>query len=386
MKDGLNITSQVERQLFALVRAALWQLPPDLSSFRNSVVDWAAIREVARRQTVELLAYRGAMELPDCVKPPRQWIIEACAEMERNRRAHHLLDNCVAEAVACLRNVGINPVLLKGQAYACSYPEPYLRKCGDIDIYVGTRDFAASREAVTSAGWVIDGIFDPVAKHHGSYLRGVHVEIHRVPAILASNALNRRFEEWSSRQLSDSCRDADIGGVRVAVPPSLFDIVFVFLHLYIHFINGGVGLRQLCDWAMLLHANVDNIDLDELESLLKDFRLLYAWRMFTPIVVDYLGLDSQECPFYSPELRGKAEKILNFIMKDGNFGKFSPKRTPRPEEYLRGKLHTFYFKSRRSVSIFLIDPATVIRNYIKFLRVGCRQVYKDLATNKRHED
>lgn len=253
-----------------------------------------------------------------------------------------------------------------------------MRQCGDIDLYVGERAHLRAYQIATAAGWEEDGRpVDTEVKHSGFYLRSVHVELHRVPAILSSRTAHRRFAKWSESQLNCGGYTADIGGLSVALPTPLFDVVFVFLHLYHHFINGGVGLRQLCDWTMLLHANAGVIDTQELETRLKDFGLLHAWRTFTPIAVDRLDLPEEECPFYSPEFRPKAEKVMTFIMREGNFGQYSPDRTPRPEGYWHGKLHSFLYHRRRLLSLMPIDSLTVTRTYLRYVANGCLRLVKD---------
>jgi hypothetical protein len=54
----------------------------------------------------------------------------------------------IAEVVQRLRGAGIEPMTGKGWAVASLYPEPGLRPCGDIDLYVGRQDYAAAALAI----------------------------------------------------------------------------------------------------------------------------------------------------------------------------------------------------------------------------------------------
>jgi len=54
----------------------------------------------------------------------------------------------IAEVVQRLRGAGIEPIMGKGWALARLYPEPGLRPCGDIDLYVGRQDYAAAALAL----------------------------------------------------------------------------------------------------------------------------------------------------------------------------------------------------------------------------------------------
>lgn len=53
----------------------------------------------------------------------RQWQRAAFVGTVNNLYIHRLLDNCLVEAVTCLKKADLRPVLLKGQAYARQYPE-----------------------------------------------------------------------------------------------------------------------------------------------------------------------------------------------------------------------------------------------------------------------
>lgn len=370
MKENQKIAVDAENQILSLVRASLWWNPADESLFKGKSVDWNAIGRLAEMQTVVALIIESALSLPHDLLPPDEWIRKAAAFSEMNRRTHFLLEGCVAEISGCLREEGITNVLLKGQAYARYYPEPAMRQCGDIDLYVGENGFFKAYQFSKKAGWESGERFIASAKHFGCCLRGVRVEFHRQASQPAIAGVRRRFVEWSREQLSRSGRSLSIGGEEVIVPPPLFDLVFVFMHLYLHFLNGGIGLRQICDWTLILHAVSGKIDQEELRRLLKDFRLLKAWRCFAPVAVENLGLPPEECPFYSAKYRRKAARILSIVMREGNFGKYSGKESVRPEGFLRGKLYSFWRQSRRTIGRLPVDPLMVAVGYMVFIKRG----------------
>lgn len=55
---------QVSGQLFALVRASLWQTPVDPQSFISCTPDWEAIGTLAMRHTIAILTIEGAINMP----------------------------------------------------------------------------------------------------------------------------------------------------------------------------------------------------------------------------------------------------------------------------------------------------------------------------------
>lgn len=377
--------SLVAMQLMSLVRQSLWSIPVERNLYIDFPVGWDAIGRMAMEQTVGILVFEAALSLPEDLLPPKEWIRKAYAIIERNRRTHSLLDQCVVEVVSKLKGVGIEPLLLKGQAYARAYPSPTFRQCGDIDIYVGNENYYTAYQAVNRFGWECEKKFIDEAKHYGCKLNGVRIELHRLAGILPTYDANRKFQDWSRKQLSLNQTVIEIGGKMISVPSPIFTVIFVFMHMYLHFLNGGIGLRHVCDWIMLLHAFHKEIDLNELKKLLKEFRLLRGWCLFTPIAVDYLGLPKSECPFYTDQYSKQSHLILSSILKEGNFGRASRDKSKRPEGYLAGKIHSFRMNSIRLKSKVKIDPHIILLSYNSYILRGLKRVLEDLLSFRNKE-
>ena len=364
--------------LLSLVRSSLWQKKADESIFSKSNVDWQELAHLALQQTVGVLVFEAALTLSPDFLPPKDWRQKALSFIERNRRTHILLDSCVAESISRLQSEGIIPILLKGQAYARSYPRLDMRQCGDIDLYVGEDSYFPAFTAVKKFGWKREERFLPNEKHYGCWLNGIRIELHRIAGQLPSHSSDRMFQKWSQVQLNESRAYFIVGGEKVKVPTPIFDVIFVFMHLYLHFLSGGIGLRHICDWTMLMHAHAGKINPIELERNLKDFRLLKAWKIFAHIAVEHLGLPPEECPFYSSNNRTEADRILEFVMKEGNFGRAKQKESLRPDGYIAGKLYSFRRHTSLMRSKFLIDPNTISRTYRSYLIRGFTRVIKDI--------
>ncbi len=378
---GTSFSSSSVQAMLALTRNALWQTSDGCLPLGVSHIDWNEVGRMAMQQTVGPLVFDAALRLPQDQRPPKDWIFKAYSIIERNRLTHKMLDATVADTCRSLAATGINPVLLKGQAYASAYPDPTFRQCGDIDLYIGEEKFAQAYEAAKRAGWKCEDRFIPDAKHYACFNGDAIIELHRIAAQLPSRSANRFFRQWSIGQLR-SGRNILIAGEQIAVPTRMFDIVFVFMHLYYHFINGGIGLRQICDWVMLLHCYSEDIDRDELQKLLEKFNLLKGWRAFAPIAVEHLGLPENECPLYSPDNKKEAEQIMAFILKEGNFGRAKQKSTNAPRVYLARKVYSFCLVTSRLGVKLRIDPKNVIRYFATFATDGSRRLIKEVFTKK----
>lgn len=378
---GTSVSSSSVREMLALLRASLWQTSDGCLPLDVSDIDWNEIGRLAMQQTVGPLVFDAALRLPQELRPQKDWIFKVYSIIERNRKTHVLLDAAVAEACAKLSKVGIQPTLLKGQAYARAYPDPTLRECGDIDLYVGDENFRQAYEAAKDFGWTCDDPFIADAKHYACFNKEALIELHRLAAQLPSRSANRHFQQWCHPQLL-SGQTIIIEGEKIKVPTPIFDVIFVFMHLYYHFINGGIGLRQLCDWTMLLHSHRDDLDSDELERLLSEFGLLKGWRLFTPIAVECLGLPEAECPLHSPEYQKEAEQIMTFIIKEGNFGRAQQKTSVAPRAYLARKAYSFCLVTSRLYAKLRIDPRTVIRYFGTFAMHGTGRFIKEILAKK----
>lgn len=248
----------------------------------------------------------------------------------------HLHVAVLGEVKAKLDGAGIPFVLLKGLGCDFYYPEYGLRNLGDIDIYVGEENYGRAAEV-----FGCDAAASRSPKHFSVTVQDVTVEVHRACEILPSRRADRHFRRLAAEGLflgpaaeyrtgsdapatsngsaaeagsasgsvsssADSGSAAEgaaarinilnIGGVEVRVPQDDFNAIYLFVHFFDHFLGGGCGLRQVCDWALFLHARRDSLDRDYLASALEDLGLTNAWRTFGALAVRHLGLPAGSLP------------------------------------------------------------------------------------------
>ena len=335
----------LQEQFFELIRAGLWGTPANPVLF-DGQTDWKEIYRSARVQALLGVVFDGVQSLPKEKLPPRALYLQWCnvvLQMEENNR---LLNRELGRVYALLRKESIEPVLMKGQGLAQNYRHPLHRQCGDIDLFTGLRDYDRANELLR-----IEASSDEeeLYKHASFTWHGIVVENHRILTQLSAPGPNRRLqreiERWHG---SADCRKRMIEAVEVTLPPLPFDTVFVLLHAIQHFLDEGIGLRQICDWACMLYAQRDMPGREETAALLKALGLEKAARVFGAIVVCYLGLPAEHLPvpFQKADIK-TAEWLLSDIWAGGNFGKHNAAQPKRPRGYWRGKWHTFVRVSKR---------------------------------------
>lgn len=367
---------RISADFLSLVRSALWVGVPDVCPDGD---EWPAILRLASQQTVMGLVADAASRLPSESRPaPELW-----QKLHHFRvtgiRTHALLNTRLAEVLELFRSAGLRPVLFKGQGLASNYPDPTARQCGDLDIYIGEDDYLKACDVAISSFGCHDGDAES-KKHYHLQSGGVDVEIHRIGESLPGFKADRLFQAWTRRHLHETdLRRLNIDGVEVDVPPVAFDAVYILNHTWHHFVNGGIGLRQVCDWIMYLHQFHDCLDVVQLESDLRDFNLLKVWKTFACIAVRDLGLPREECPLYEEGHDRLADKVLTRILEEGNFGRYSEgRKKPRPKAYTAGKLHSFKVTTTRYVKLLSVFPSIAIKYYVHFLASGIYHYFKGL--------
>lgn len=368
MQDSRNI-------LLGLVRSALWGVPAEGLPDR---IDWNMVFKLAKQQTLVGLLADAVQMLPDGKKPDANSLTQLRAYILKNLQAHMLITKRLAATTELLRSEGIQPVLFKGHGLAMNYPDPMSRQCGDIDLYVGKSMYEKAVEVcLRNFG---EGEHDSESlKHYHFDNQGVSVELHRIAENIPGICANRRYQAWTVDNLERSdLRQVDIEGVSVNLPPYGFDAIYVMNHAWHHFVTGGIGLRQICDWTMYIHRFHDRLDPVKLESDLKAFGLLKVWHMFAWIAVNRLGLPADECPLYEGRYSDDAENMLSVVWTDGNFGRYSERRSKRPEGYSSGKLHSLIVTTKRYFRIIPVYPSHILRAWLLYFVTGIYHYIKGL--------
>lgn len=289
-----------------------------------------------------------------------------------------MLENVLVGIVKELRKHGIDPVLLKGQGIAKYYPMPELRQCGDIDIYVGQENFVKACEVIGAMSTPEDHQGDiPSLKHYHTRIGRAFIEIHRYTDVYWPSRYDRVYQKISDDGMHSDMVPLDFYGVPVMSPAVNFNVFFIFNHLWHHFIADGVGLRQICDWVRLLHVYHGKIKLDYLSDVLCEMKLMKEWKVFGYIAVNTLGLPEDEMPFYDAKYKRKAEKVLELIMLEGNFGKENLKGYKRPKGYVAGKWYSFKKRFSRNFRVLRIFPKESMRHMAKVIFIGLAVMFND---------
>ena len=253
--------------------------------------DWHRLFEFCKKQTLIGVGFTAVEKLHAmgvvCPAALRmQWMALALQIETRNA----LLNEQCRQLTDRYKHDGFVTCILKGQGNCINYPENLRkrRQCGDIDIWTaplcdisvavqtGSNDvefavyngFRAVREYVRMQHR-IDGYFEkPVVRYHhieAPKIDGTEVEVHFRPCYAHSPLRNWRMQRWFNDHADVCMKNKTHMGF--AVPTASVNVVYQMCHLFSHYFDEGLGLRQLMDYYFALKVwHNDVMEYKDLQS------------------------------------------------------------------------------------------------------------------------
>lgn len=293
-------------------------------------IDWKAIIKLAQKHVVFGIIIDSIQFLPERLRPSGSTVAKMNKFALGLIQTNIILDKSVARLSSFLQQHDINGVLLKGQGVARYYRMPQMRQSGDIDFYVGKTVYKKAVDLCLNNLVTDKKTCSETEQHFDFFMGDIPIELHRLASRVYSPIRSKRFQDWVVEELeqaNDRRRTLTINNTAVALPSYDFDTIFIFYHAWRHFIMGGIGLRQLCDWAMIFHTHSQDIDAEKLKANIKRFGMTKGWKLFACIAVNHLGIPGDKIPLYDPSYAKKSEKVLAEILSGGNFGYYSKANT-----------------------------------------------------------
>ncbi|MCR5351041.1 MAG: nucleotidyltransferase family protein [Bacteroidales bacterium] len=351
----------------AWLRYALWG--GDHPETLTDAALWLSDRQKTRGLVCDALLRSG-------VSVPRERAARMQDFLIRTYTTHQTLDTTLRSVVTTLTQAGIPSVLLKGQGAARNYPDPVLRECGDIDLFLGPEGVdEAFRLLAPRADSSNEGTD---YKHAEVSFGDAEIELHRRTMIPETRRRERIYKSLEQEGLTRGLVPLNFGGVRVNTPEPTFNAFYLFYHAWHHFVTGGIGFRQLCDWMLLIHAQREQIDHARLRGILEAMRLLKPWQFFACIAVQDLGLPEAEMPCYDARRLRGSRRVLRTILREGNFGRGRKPRIARPKGYLPGKAYSLGLHFTRFVRLLPVAPREAWEIFVSLFVGGFRRLFKDL--------
>ena len=346
--------------LFQLLRLALGvthEAPGPLTA-----AEWQKVYKSASRQSVVGLVYSAVSHLPRESRPPFEMLVQWAGKTEAIRGMNTRQNEESARLTRLFEAEGRKTSILKGQANARLYPDPGCRQAGDIDIWIeggrdgvidlllktGLIDERPDSNPVGDKGWIVYHHIDLPKKSNG-----VEVEVHFRPSQGNENPFsNRRMQRWLEQEILLSAPVPE----GFNVPSAKFALIMQLSHIQHHLFTEGVGLRQLCDYFLLLKAATSE-ERQEVSGLLKKFGLHRTGGAVMWLLQEVLGLEKSLMICAPDSKRGKW--MLTEVMEGGNFGSFAER-----QQY--GTLKRELKRKQRQLALFRFDPTEIIWLLLNF--------------------
>ena len=319
MNDGMAQSSAI----FLFLRYCL-EDKVDLSMVVSNM-DWRQLYSFATKQTIIGICFDGikrlSEEYPEELKKnpiERDLLMTWMGVSQQIRRQNMKVNGVAAKLYSMLREDGLRCCILKGQGNALMYPNAYSRNPGDIDVWVN-----ASREQITEYAKKHFELGDDIRYQHvETSVDGVPVELHFFPCTMNNPIYNARLQKWFKRNVDLQCSNVvslPDGIGEIAIPTTAFNVVYQLTHLYHHFFDEGIGMRQIIDYYFV--ASMLNVNCEMLTWLQKELKYLGLWKFAGAVMYvlhEALGISEEKMIVPMDEKRGKL--LLAEILNGGNFG------------------------------------------------------------------
>ena len=325
-------------------------------------MDWQNLYSFASKQAILGLCFNGIKRLgeeyPEELKQNpigRELLMTWMGKAQQIRRQNMKVNLVASKLYSMLRGDGLRCCILKGQGNALMFPNAYSRNPGDIDVWVN-----ASREQITEYAKKHFKLGDDIRYQHiETSVDGVPVELHFFPCTMNNPIYNARLQKWFKLNADLQCSNVvslPDGIGEIAIPTTAFNVVYQLTHLYHHFFDEGIGMRQIIDYYFVV--SMLNVNCEMLTWLPKELKHLGLWKFAGAVMYvqhEALGLSEEKMIAPMDEKRGKL--LLAEILNGGNFGKHFTKYGHFTQQ---GMAKKYFLKIWRNMHFVRYYPAEAL--------------------------
>lgn len=312
-----------------------------------TVEEWEEIYEESGRQAVTGILLHGVDRLPLDQRPPKAMLLQWIGMGQMIEQRNQVMDEHCLKLLKMLEEHNLKCSILKGQGIAKLYLNDdlnlnlgSLRQSGDIDVYVDCGLKGALAYAKSIGQKEIEWDY----KHlHLNIWDDIAIEMHYRVEVLLNLLKNRRLQKWfkeheneifnlnNNRNLNTNTnRKNDTNNKEntdktdltdgFVTPTVEFNVFYILLHIYRHFLYEGVGLRQIMDYYFVLKNLDANHNLNESYAYkaVSEFGMERFARGLMWVMKEVFAMPGEWMICEADEKEGRY--ILAQVMEGGNFG------------------------------------------------------------------
>ena len=324
-------------------------------------MDWQELYSFASKQALLGLCFDGIERLgkenPEELRQNpigRELLMTWMGKAQQIRRQNRKVNAVASKLYSMLRGDGLRCCILKGQGNALMYPNPYSRTPGDVDVWID-----ASRERIMEYTQKKFELGDDIRLQHlETSLDGVPVELHFFPCSMNNPIYHARLQKWFRRNADLQCSNVvslPDGIGEIAIPTTAFNVIYQLTHLYHHFFDEGIGMRQFIDYYYVVNNDELLVIKDSLQRELQHLGLWKFARAVMYVLHEALGLSEEKMIAPIDEKRGKL--LLAEILNGGNFGQHFTKYGHFTQQ---GMAKKYFLKIWRNMHFVRYYPAEAL--------------------------
>ena len=330
--------------------------------------EWKDLLARVERHHVFSLLY-DSIEASGLPKEEKQkWKVKAKQIALQN---YHLLFTAKF-VIELLEKNNIPCVLLKGAAIAEYFPVPELRKSGDVDILVlGKENMKKTAQLLLVAGFQKSR--EQHASHHVVWFspEGIELELHtKLVEQFSIEDANRKVDRLLV-DLASHIQWKELMGINFPVLSEGFQAYHLLLHMLVHYLHSGFGLRLLCDWVVFWNNMRSVNEKAEYRRLVKESGLQRFSDIITSVCIHFLGLpDPQIGMCVCVE---EAEVFLKEVLMAEEFGNSDTARLVVLQgtgwwEYVKEFHHQMKMNYPKWAKVWIFWPVLWICTLVQFIK------------------
>ncbi|MBO6254050.1 MAG: nucleotidyltransferase family protein, partial [Bacteroidaceae bacterium] len=316
--------------------------------------EWEEIYEESGRQAVTGILLHGIDRLPVEQRPSQMFLLQWIGEGQIIEQQNLMMDKRCVLLLKKLDEYGLHGSILKGQGISLLYDKELrpLRQSGDIDVYVDCGLKGALEFAKSTGQKEVEWDY----KHlHLNVWDDTEIEMHYRVEVLLNLWKSRKLQCWFKEhekdifnlngnldlnsntnissehklplidhELSNKASSNTDGADRtdgMTTPTVEFNVFYILLHIYRHFLYEGVGFRQIVDYYYVLRTiQVSGSKIQEYIDAVRVFGMEKFAKGLMWVMKVVLGMPD-EWMLWEPGQK-EGEYILKQVMEGGNFGHY----------------------------------------------------------------
>ncbi len=316
--------NKIENAFFELLRIALGTQEKMTVALNDA--EWKDVAQMAVKQSVLGILFTAVETLPEEQRPYNDLYIDMYKWVDTIEQRNEHMNKLTASVSNRFRKDGFPNCILKGQGVALLYPKPLRRHSGDVDVWL-----KGKRKDIIKYVKKIPSAEKAEYLHIGFKLNKKDViEVHFRPSCAFNPIVNHRLEKWfADKQDEQNNHIVTIPNTeyKIPVPTIEFNVIFILHHIYRHFFNEGIGIRQLIDYFYVIKAcdTLEESVKNRITHSLSQFGLDKFSRSIFWILRELFGMNTDNYFMADCDEEGGTQ-VLNEILITGNMGYGDPNR------------------------------------------------------------